>query len=135
MRRWRCLPLGNHQGPPDRFFALAKRKGFDFYVITDHSQEEAFQPVDPLQNAAWVETQAAARRHSNPNFIAMAGIEFSRNPPFDTDGTGIGHLNALNIANYVNAQHTNLPEFYEWLKQAETAGGEGYVVASFNHPA
>jgi hypothetical protein len=131
---WDQENYSNHQGPPARLFELAKRKGFDFYVVTDHSQEEAFQPVDPLQNAAWLETHAAARASRAETFIPMVGIEFSRNPPFDTDGTGLGHINALNIAGYVNARNTSLPEFYQWLKKAEPAGGEGYVVAAFNHP-
>jgi hypothetical protein len=139
---WDAVHYSNYQGPPARHFQLAKAHGYDFYVVTDHSHEQAFplvdyvtghdhehvhQPVDPQNNHAWVHTLAAAEHYTNESFVAMAGIEFSRNPPFDSDATGVGHLNALNIADYVNAQDTSLPEFYEWLKGAEPAGGEGSV--------
>ncbi len=124
----------NYQGPPDRHFERAKAKGFDFYAVTDHSQEKPFQPVDPRENRAWLDTLAAAERHTDETFVAMAGFEYSRNPPFDNDNTGTGHLNALNVAEYVNAEHVSIPEFYDWLKRAAPAGGTGCVVASFNHP-
>ena len=124
----------NHHGPPVMLFERARRNGYDFYVVTDHSQEEPFQPVDPENNPAWLDTLAAAERYTDEGFVAMAGFEYSRNPPMDDDNTGTGHLNAINTAEYVNAEHVNIPEFYAWLKGARPAGGEGMVAASFNHP-
>ena len=125
----------NHQGPPARYFERAKARGFDFFAITDHSQEDPFQPVDPEGNAAWQDTLAAAARYSDETFVALAGFEYSRNPPHDAeDQTGTGHMNAINVSEYVNAAHMGIPQFYEWLKGARPAHGDGHVVASFNHP-
>src|SRR5437588_4236909 len=64
------------QGPPDVHFALAKSKGYDFYVTTDHSQEAAFQPPGAT-NANWVETKDAAQEATDANFVAIAGYEHS----------------------------------------------------------
>lgn len=33
------------QGPPAEHFSRAKAQGYDFYTMTDHSQEADFQPV------------------------------------------------------------------------------------------
>src|SRR5215469_7258179 len=62
------------QGPPSEHFALAKQDGFDFYIVTDHSQEAAFQPVSPT-NAAWMATKQAAVEATDSNFVALAGYE------------------------------------------------------------
>lgn len=123
----------NYQGPPWQYFERAKAKGFDFFVVSDHTQEKPLQPVD-TRNEAWLATLAAARKYTDKTFVAMAGFEFSRNAPFDGDKTGIGHMNGINAAEYVNAEFTSIPKFYEWLQQAAPAPGEGCVVASFNHP-
>ncbi|TVS17748.1 MAG: hypothetical protein EA424_12110 [Planctomycetaceae bacterium] len=131
---WDQQSYRNHQGPPGKYFERAKAQGFDFFVITDHSQEKPLQPVDPQRNAAWLDTLAAAEQSTDDKFIAMAGFEYSRNPPFDADRTGTGHINAINVAEYVNAEHMSIPEFYNWLTRAAPVGGEGCVVASFNHP-
>src|ERR1035437_3240907 len=48
-----------HQGPPANHFPLAKANGFDFYAVTDHSQEAAFAPTSPT-NAAWLATKREA---------------------------------------------------------------------------
>ncbi len=131
---WDQQRYRNYQGPPVKYFERAKAQGFDFFAITDHSQEQPLQPVDPQRNEAWLDTLAAAEQSSDDTFVAMPGFEYSRNPPFDTDRTGTGHINAINVAEYVNAEHMSLPTFYDWLKRAAPAGGDGYVVASFNHP-
>jgi hypothetical protein len=124
----------NYQGPPAKYFERARAKGFDFFAVTDHSQESPFQPVDPVKNAAWRDTQASAKQATDPTFVAMAGFEYSRNPNFDHDRTGTGHINVLNATQYVNAEHMSIPEFYAWLKQARPVDDEGFVVACFNHP-
>src|SRR5712691_4705505 len=44
------------QGPPSAHFALAKSNGYDFYRVTDHSQDAAFAPTSGT-NAAWLATK------------------------------------------------------------------------------
>jgi hypothetical protein len=131
---WDQQNYSNHQGPPAEYFRRAKAKGFDFFVVCDHSQEMPFQPVDPHKNEAWLATRAAADKYTDETFVAMAGFEFSRNAPFDRNKTGLGHINGINATGYVNAAEMSIPDFCTWLKQASPAGGEGFVVASFNHP-
>src|SRR5262245_50318288 len=48
-----------HQGPPSEHYALAKANGYDFYIVTDHSQEAAFAPTSPT-NTAWLSTKREA---------------------------------------------------------------------------
>jgi hypothetical protein len=119
-----------HQGPPAEHFARAKAAGYDFYATTDHSQEIGFQPPSPT-NANWVATTRAAAAATDANFVALAGYEHSEN-----DGPGgVGHLNVINSAAYLNAlaPGTDLRYFYKWLKTVP-ANGDGPVVVSFNHP-
>ncbi len=120
-----------HQGPPSVHFQLAKAAGYDFYAVTDHSQEAAFQPMG-AQNVAWAATKRDAAAASTNGFTALAGFEYSEN-----DGPGgTGHINVFNTAGMLNAlaPGIDLPYFYKWLATAE-ANGDGPVVASFNHPA
>jgi len=132
---WDRVNYSNYQGPPEKYFEQAKAKGFDFFAVTDHSQEEAFQPVDSGTNKAWLDIQAAAKKYTDENFVAIAGFEFSRNAQFDGEKTGTGHMNAINVSEYLNAKDVGFPKFYEWLKNARPASGGGSVVASFNHPS
>jgi len=131
---WDRENYSNYQGPPENYFERAKAKGYDFFVVTDHSQEEPFQPVDARRNKAWLATQVAAEKYTDETFVAMAGFEFSRNVQFDGERTGTGHMNAINVSEYLNAKEVGIPRFYEWLKETQPAGGQGCVVASFNHP-
>jgi hypothetical protein len=119
-----------HQGPPAKHFALAKANGFDFYAVTDHSQEAAFAPTSPT-NAAWLATKREAAEATDSGFIALAGFEHSEN----NGPNGVGHLNVFNSAEYLNALSPgiDLPYLYRWLKTVPP-NGEGPVVASFNHP-
>ncbi len=119
------------QGPPLEHFRLAKANGYDFYVVSDHSQEAAFQPPSPT-NAEWMETKRAAKEATSADFVALAGFEYSEN-----DGPGgTGHINVINSAGILNAlaPGIDLPYFYKWLETAQP-DGDGPVVASFNHPA
>lgn len=118
------------QGPPSAHYALAKDKGYDFYAVTDHSQEPDFHPTSPI-NAAWVSIHQAANKITNDDFVAIRGFEYSEN----NGPGGNGHINVLNSANYINAleKGNSLPSFYEWLKNVPS-NGDGAVVASFNHP-
>jgi hypothetical protein len=118
------------QGPPAVHFALAKSLGYDFYITTDHSQEAAFQPPSPT-NANWTDTLKAANDATDASFAAIAGYEHSEN----NGPGGVGHLNVINSATYLNAmaRGIDLPYLYKWLKTAQP-NGDGPVVASFNHP-
>lgn len=134
----------NLQGLPDNHFELAIANGYDFFAITDHTQEPPFQPVSP-DNRAWQATLKAAEKYdAYPDFVAIAGFEYSRNT--DADG-GNGHINVLNSAEYINADHGqrgpapgwpeanwSIPEFFEWVKSGPKPQGEGDVVVGFNHP-
>jgi hypothetical protein len=118
------------QGPPSGHFKLAKENGYDFYAVTDHSQDAAFQPVSPT-NPAWLETKREADAATTPQFVAIRAYEHSEN-----DGpNGVGHLNIFNSATYLNALDpgVDLPTLYKWLKTVKS-NGDGPVVASFNHP-
>jgi hypothetical protein len=119
-----------YQGPPAEHFALAKAQGYDFYVVTDHSQESPLQPVSPT-NPAWVDTAKAAAAITDSHFLALRGFENSEN----NGPGGKGHLNVINSEEYLNALSPgiDLPYLYRWLKTARPDGA-GPVVASFNHP-
>jgi hypothetical protein len=118
------------QGPPSAHFALAKSNSYDFYAVTDHSQEAAFQPPSPT-NVLWLAMLRAAREATDGNFVAITGYEHSEN----NGPGGVGHINVFNTAEYLNAlaPGIDLPYLYHWLKTAQP-NGEGPVVASFNHP-
>ncbi|MCX6903194.1 MAG: CehA/McbA family metallohydrolase [Verrucomicrobia bacterium] len=119
-----------HQGPPSEHFALAKGHGYDFYAVTDHSQEAPLAPTSPT-NAAWLATKKEAVEASDSHFTALAGYEYSEN----NGPGGRGHINVFNSAEYLNAlaPGMDLPYLYQWLKTARP-NGDGPVVASFNHP-
>jgi hypothetical protein len=133
----------NRQGLPENHFDLAIKNGYDFYAITDHSQEPTLQPV-ATTNAAWQATLKAAEKYSeHPGFVALAGFEYSRNTTADG---GNGHINVINSSEYVNADHGqrgpapvwpeanwSIPQFYDWVKEAPP-NGTGYVMVGFNHP-
>jgi hypothetical protein len=118
------------QGPPSAHFALAKSNGYDFYVTSDHSQEEAFNPVSPT-NAAWLATKLQAAEATDGHFIGLAGYEHSEN----NGPGGVGHINVINSSEYLNAlaPGIDLKYLYHWLKTVPP-NGDGPVVASFNHP-
>jgi len=118
------------QGPPSAHFALAKTHGYDFYVTSDHSQEAGLNPVSPT-NAEWLATKQAAAEATDANFVALAGYEHSEN----NGPGGVGHLNVINSAEYLNAlaPGVDLPYLYKWLKTTPP-NGDGPVVVSFNHP-
>lgn len=120
----------NIQGSPSTHFALAKSAGYDFYISTDHSQEERLNPVSPT-NAAWVTTGQQAAEATDRHFVALRGYEHSEN----NGPGGKGHINVINSAEYLNAlaPGIDLPYLYKWLKTVRS-NGDGPVVASFNHP-
>jgi hypothetical protein len=118
------------QGAPAKHFAMAKTNGFDFYAVTDHSQETAFSPVSAT-NAAWLTRRREAVEATDARFLALAGYEHSEN----NGPNGNGHINVYNSAEYLNAlaPGVDLPYFYRWVKTA-TPDGNGPIVCSFNHP-
>jgi hypothetical protein len=118
------------QGPPAEHFAQAKNHGYDFYAVTDHSQEAPLAPTSST-NAAWLATKREAAEATDPGFTALAGFEYSEN----NGPGGRGHLNVFNSAEYLNAlaPGMDLPYLYQWLKTAKS-NGDGPIVASFNHP-
>lgn len=118
------------QGFPAEHFAIAKANGYDFYITTDHSQEEAFYPTS-VNNVAWKATMKAAADATDSNFVALVGFEFSEN----NSSNGKGHINVINSSAYINAlePQIDLPYLYKWLATVPP-NGEGPVVASFNHP-
>ncbi len=120
------------QGPPRVHFELAAQNGFDFYCVTDHSQEAAFYPNDPL-NIAWMLSQKEAELATPASFTGLIGYEHSEN-----DGPGgKGHYNVIGSANYLNALDpgVDVPHFYQWLKENSVNPLTGDpVVVTFNHP-
>jgi hypothetical protein len=119
-----------YQGPPSEHFRRARAAGYDFYAVTDHSQEAGFQPVSE-NNPAWLKVKQEAAAATGTDFVAIAGYEHSEN-----DGPGgEGHLNVFNSSGMLNAlaPGVDLPAFYKWLETAQP-NGDGPVVAAFNHP-
>ncbi|MXV13765.1 CehA/McbA family metallohydrolase [Hufsiella ginkgonis] len=119
------------QGPPSEHFALAKAKGYDFYIVTDHSQEAGFAPPSP-GNPQWISTHEQAMKATDKNFVAIVGYEHSEN-----DGPGPkGHLNVINSRSYLNALFPgiDIKSLYKWVDTVSSYG-PGPVVATFNHPA
>jgi hypothetical protein len=119
------------QGPPSEHFRRARAAGYDFYAVTDHSQEAGFQPVSE-SNPAWLKVKQEAVAATEKDFVAIAGYEHSEN-----DGPGgEGHLNVFNSSGMINAlaPGVDLKVFYKWLETA-APNGDGPVVAAFNHPA
>jgi hypothetical protein len=119
-------------GPPAEHLQRAKAAGFQFYAISDHSQEVAFNPTSAT-NAAWVDTKNQAANYTDSVFIGIAGFEHSENDGNGNPGTG--HINVFNSNAYLDASEAgvDLPYLYNWLATA-AANGTGPVVASFNHP-
>ena len=118
------------QGAPATHFQMAKDAGFDFYSVTDHSQEAAFFPLGP-NNPQWLLTKQQAAAATTKDFVAIAGFEFSEN-----DGPGgTGHFTVLNTDDMRNAlvRGMDLTKFYDWIGTAKP-NGAGVVVAGFNHP-
>ncbi|HEA20944.1 hypothetical protein LCGC14_1449390 [marine sediment metagenome] len=121
------------QGLPEKHYSEAKETGFDFYTVTDHSQEEAFYPTYE-NNTAWIIAQKQAEIASDENFTAFMGVEHSEN---DSDN-GKGHFNVIGPSTYINAIRPgiDIPYFYNWLKQNPNNEKTGNpVVVTFNHPA
>lgn len=118
------------QGRPADHFARAKARGFDFYITTDHSQEETFNPPSP-DNPEWLAARQEAEAATDGGFVALTGYEHSEN----NGPAGSGHINVINSAEYLNAlaPGIDLPVLYKWLQQVPGAGGDP-VVATFNHP-
>ncbi len=118
------------QGLPEKHFEEARKSGYDFYVVTDHSQEEAYFPNHPF-NTAWIVSHSQARLASGENFAGLVGFEFSEN----NGPGGKGHINVINSEEYLNALEpgVDLTYFYQWLRKQKGIDG-GPVVASFNHP-
>ncbi len=122
------------QGPPSAHYALAKTNGYDFYAVTDHSQESDFYPTNP-KNPAWMASKKDVDEAADDNFVAIRGFEFSENKRMNYGQEGTGHINVYNAAIYLNAlqKGIGLPYFYKWLETVPS-NGKGAVVACFNHP-
>lgn len=134
----------NRQGLPANHYELAIENGYDFYAVTDHTQEPTLQPVSK-DNPVWqIMLRTADEFNKYPDFVALAGFEYSRNT---TANGGRGHINMINSTEYVNADHGqrgpappwpeanwSIPQFYNWVKSAKPYHNNGYVVTGFNHP-
>lgn len=118
------------QGQPELHFKIAKEDNYDFYTVTDHSQEECFFPLSKF-NTAWIIQHKQAEDANGKNFTALVGVEHSEN----NGPGGTGHYNVINSAGYLNAlaPGIDIPVFYKWLKTVKPYG-DGPVVVSFNHP-
>jgi len=120
------------QGLPEKHFEEAKKAGYDFYFITDHSQEETFHP-DAHNNTAWAIALKQAEEATTDNFTALMGVEHSENDSYHTRV----HLNVIGPSSYVNAllPGVDLPYFYQWIKDSPINEKTGNpVVVQLNHP-
>lgn len=124
----------NFQDYPDVHFARAKTNGYDFYAVTDHSQEEELNvPTSPSpNNTAWINTHNQGEAATDAGFVGLVGYEHSEN-----DGPGgQGHINVFNSDEYQNALKSgaSIQTFYNWLETTPAYNSGTIVVASFNHP-
>lgn len=129
----------NNNGPPAHQAQTARNNDYDFIVSADHSQENPFQPVASDENVYWEDTREVSRNNRNDSsFVALTGIEYSRNVDnSDPSLGGGGHMNPMNIHNYVSAlgsEAMSIPELFDWIKNTRPLDDIGHVVMSFNHP-
>jgi hypothetical protein len=122
-------------GRPIEHYNQARAAGYDFYLVSDHSQEVDFNPTS-VTNPAWVDSKQDAGESTVPGtFIGISAFEHSE----DNAGTnpGTGHINVINSNAYLDAIESgvDLPYLYNWLKTAAPAETGTPVVASFNHPS
>lgn len=119
-----------YQGLPINHYQVAKSNGYDFYIVTDHSQEAGFHPTSPI-SAAWLAAGHEASEATENNFVAIRGYEHSEN----NGPGGKGHINVINTATYLNALEPgiDIPYLYKWLDTV-SAADDAPVIASFNHP-
>ena len=106
----------------ENHFSLAKKNGYDFYCITDHSQYPQFNAV------SWDDTKAKADAFTDAGFVALCGYEHS-----DNDGPdGRGHMNVYGTADWLNAlaEGVSIEYLHNWLAQS----GQKDAVVCFNHP-
>ncbi|KAA5824788.1 hypothetical protein FPF71_08895 [Algibacter amylolyticus] len=120
------------QGLPEKHYEEAIKANYDFYCVTDHSQEEAFFP-NATNNSSWAIAKKQAEIASKNNFSAFMGVEHSEND----SNNGRGHYNVIGSSSYINAIRPgiDIPYFYNWLKENPknlTTGNP--VVVTFNHP-
>jgi len=100
-------------GTPDLMFFWAKHiVGYDFYGITDHTED--------ISENEWEDTGKQANRVTEKGeFVALRGFEWS---------PGDEHMNVYNTDTYVaSGVVSGLQDFYQWIK---THNG----LAQFNHP-
>ena len=122
----------SYQGLPSKHYEEAKKAGYDFYFVTDHSQEEAFFP-DEKNNTAWALATKQAKNATGENFTALMGVEHSENDSYETRV----HLNVIGPSSYINGLRpgVDIPFFYNWLKKNPVNKHTGYpVVVQLNHP-
>lgn len=120
------------QGLPEKHYQEAKKSGYDFYFVTDHSQEEAFFP-DKHNNTAWALATKQSETATGENFSAIMGVEHSENDSYNTRV----HLNVIGPSSYVNALRpgVDLPYFYNWLNENSVNEHTGNpIVVQLNHP-
>lgn len=118
------------QGIPSEAYEFAYEQGLDFLVVTDHSDMFEGDEYDPEEkeykaspDSEWTRTGEMIDdfNSSHDDFLAMRGFEMTF--------PHLGHLNAFNTENYVEAYTmTTLSEFYEWSENQPGA------IVQFCHP-
>ena len=104
---------------PAEAFAFARDKGgLDFFAVTDHPEAWFFNP-----GRTWEALQKTAESAGDPNFVAIAGFEYS-NPVF-------GHYIVIGSDGVCSAvKCPDLSDFYEWLLRPENQN----ALVAFAHP-
>jgi len=130
-----------HGDLPKDAFAEARRVGWDFFAVTEHSnvltkrsapgqQPQSWWYENGFTEAHWLESKREAKAATeNGKFIAIHGYEYSNNSKNES-----GHMNTFNTEKWESA----LPEVNNitwWLEEAlplqKKAGIK--VIAQFNH--
>lgn len=106
----------------ENHYRLAKKHGYDFYCVTDHSQYPVYT------SEAWTDIAARAEAATDASFVGLRGYEHSENNGPD----GRGHMNVYNSTDYLNAlaDSVSIEYFHNWLARPEHAD----LIVCFNHP-
>ena len=93
----------------------------DFLAVTDHS--EAWRVKGGPEGTPWKAVHELAKQFSKPDFLGLAGFEYSSIP--------FGHFTVLNSGHYRDSiLDYSLGDFYSWLNAPAQKG----TIVFFNHP-
>ena len=108
--------------PTDAFKTARDVARLDFFAVTDHPEYWHFRDAN-ARTSGWNSLQSVARQMSTPQFLAVAGFEYSN--------SALGHYIVLNTPQAVSSfSLPGLGQFQSWLAQPD----QHDAVVFFAHP-